>query len=138
LTDANKSGFVQKGGLAVIDTVLEKHCNDEVLMEPSCLIVQQLAKIASLRKVIGASTTIITHLVSIMRLHREQHDSPVSVLSPATKALYRLSFNEANRVSIVSNGAVGELLHPLLNNVQSAKLHRTIARTLLKVRSFVC
>ena len=144
---SNKNAFCEKGGLVLVDALLEKHADNDALTEPACLIIQQLAKLASLRKVIGSSTDIIAHIIAVLRKHKERYqriadledadeqDLPdgVHVLLPAVKALYRLSFNENNRSAIVEAGGIPELLYPLLYKFPSARLHRCIARALLKV-----
>lgn len=127
----NKVILTERGGLEFVTKSLGlwKHTSTRVV-EPVCLVVQQLAKLAVNRTAL-VEKGVVPLLVSVME--NNHSTDGVVVLLPAAKSLYRLSFNAKNRRVIGASGAITHLLWPLNNALASPKLHRVIARALLKL-----
>eukprot|EP01122_Echinamoeba_exundans_P016508 TRINITY_DN838_c0_g1_i2.p1 TRINITY_DN838_c0_g1~~TRINITY_DN838_c0_g1_i2.p1 ORF type:complete len:914 (-),score=367.56 TRINITY_DN838_c0_g1_i2:21-2762(-) len=127
----NKVILTDRGGLEFVSKCLSIWKTTSVrVVEPICLIVQQLAKLAINRTAL-VDKGVVALLVSVMENNRSSDG--VVVLLPAAKSLYRLSFNAKNRKVIGASGAISHLLWPLNNALASPKLHRVIARALLKL-----
>jgi len=124
----NKKNLVEEKGLDLIHEAMINYDNKKII-QAACILIHQLAKIASNRAAI-ANKMIALDLIQIILAHTNDENN--ELLISAANAVYRLSYHDKIRAQLIEGNVIGPYIK-LLSSQHDHKLLTIILKTLYNV-----